>query len=122
MFPNQFNSELNDVISLFSRQIILLAPLPFLTAYFTYYIDNRYVRPSKKLSLERAVKIDNLLESPDEFNRKTYQQPVLTENASVVPMCDANDGAISEVMENLQNEDVPQDRPLGVHCLLTINE
>ena len=90
--------------------------------YFTYYIYNRYVRPSKKLSLERAVKIDNLLESPDEFNRKTYQQPVLTENASVVPMCDANDGAISEVMENLQNEDVPQDRPLGVHCLLTINE
>ena len=50
------------VISLFLRQIILLAPLPFLTAYFTYYIDNRYVRPSKKLSLERAVKIDNLLE------------------------------------------------------------
>jgi hypothetical protein len=113
------------VISLFLRQIILLAPLPFLTAYFTYYIDNRYVRPSKKLSLERAVKIDNLLESPDEFSRKTYQQPVLTESASVVPMCDANDGIISEVMENLerlQNEAVPQDRPLGVHSLLTANE
>ena len=93
--------------------------------YFTYYVYNRYVRPSKKLSLERAVKIDNLLESHDAFSRKTYQQPVLTENASVVPMCDSNDGIISEVMENLerlQNENVPQDRPLGVHSLLTINE
>ena len=89
------------VISLFLRQIILLAPLPFLTAYFTYYIDNRYVRPSKKLSLERAVKIDNLLESPDEFSHETYQQPVLSEHASE-PMCDAHDTAMSEVMENLE--------------------
>ena len=108
-----------------SCQIILLAPLPFLTVFFTIYINNRYVEPSKKLSLERAVKIDNLLESPDEFSRKTYQQPVLTESASVVHMCDANDGIIAEVMENLerlQNEAVPQDRPLGVHSLLTINE
>jgi hypothetical protein len=42
-------------------------------------------------------------------------------------MCDGNDGnIIAEVMENLewlQNEAVPQDRPLGVHhSLLTINE
>jgi hypothetical protein len=40
-------------------------------------------------------------------------------------MCDANDGIIAEVMENLerlQNEAVPQDRQLGVHNLLTINE
>jgi hypothetical protein len=115
------------VITSSSCQIILLAPLPFLTVFFTIYIQNRYVEPSKKLSLERAVKIDNLLESPDEFSHETYQQPVLIENASVVPMCDANDSNISEVMENLerlQNEsqDVPQDRPLGVHSLLTINE
>jgi hypothetical protein len=69
--------------------------------------------------------INTCLVHPDEFSRKTYQQPVLTESASVVPMCDANDGIIAEVMENLerlQNEVVPQDRPLGVHSLLTINE
>ena len=82
-------------------QIILLAPLPFLTVFFTIYIQNRYVEPSKKLSLERAVKIDNLLESPNEFSHETYRQPVLSEHASE-PMCDANDSAISEVMENLE--------------------
>jgi hypothetical protein len=47
------------------------------------------------------VKIDNLLESPDEFSHETYQQPVLSEHASE-PMCDAHDTAMSEVMENLE--------------------
>ena len=76
------------------------------------------MEPSKKLSLERAVKIDALLDYPNEFNRQTYQQPVLPEPASV-PMSDTNNDALSEVMENLnrlQNEsqDAPQDRPSGL--------
>jgi hypothetical protein len=82
------------------------------------YIQSRYVEPSKKLSLERAVKIDSLLVHPYEFSHETYQQPVLSEPASV-PMCDTNDKALSEVLENLvrlqnQTRDAPQDRPPGL--------
>jgi hypothetical protein len=99
-------------------QIMLLAPLPFLTVFFTLYIQSRYVEPSKKLSLERAVKIDALLVYPNEFSHATYQQPVLSELASV-PMCDTNDNALAEVMENLdrlqnQTRGAPQDRTAGL--------
>ena len=82
------------------------------------YIQSRYVEPSKKLSLERAVKIDSFHVHPYEFSHETYQQPVLSEHASV-PMCDANDTALAEVMENLvrlqnQTRNAPQDRPPGL--------
>ena len=97
---------------------MLLAPLPFLTVFFTLYIQSRYVEPSTKLSLERAVKIDALLVYPNEFSHATYQQPVLSEHASV-PMCDTNDNALAEVMENLdrlqnQTRGAPQDRTAGL--------
>ncbi|KAL7554625.1 hypothetical protein ACHAWF_018127 [Thalassiosira exigua] len=80
-------------------QIILLAPLPFLTIFFTIFIQHRYVTPSRMLSLERAVKIDALLDQP-EFSDEAYQQPCLTEKASA-PAFETDDEILTEVMENL---------------------
>ena len=81
-------------------QVALLMPLPFLTVFFSIHMNNRYVRPSKKLSLERAVIIDRLeSEDPPNFSDVTYQQPVLTEGASVP---DENDNKVlTEVLEKL---------------------
>jgi hypothetical protein len=84
----------------FPDQIILLSPLPFLTVFFTLHIQRRYVEPSKTLSLERAVKIDALLDQTPEFSYRAYQQPVLSEPASV-PVCETADDALREVIENL---------------------
>ena len=53
-----------------------------MTVFFTILVQHRYVEPSKKLSLERAVKIDALLDQSPEFSDEAYQQPVLTEKAS----------------------------------------
>ena len=64
-------------------QLLVLAPLPFLTVYFNMYIQNRFVSPSTKLSLERAVKIDAREECHTEFSDEAYQQPVLTEKATI---------------------------------------
>mmetsp|Transcript_10769 Transcript_10769/g.23042 ORF Transcript_10769/g.23042 Transcript_10769/m.23042 type:complete len:1479 (+) Transcript_10769:104-4540(+) len=64
-------------------QLILLTPLPFLTIFFNIYLDNRFIKPSRKLSLERAIKIDALAEGHAEFSEEAYQQPVLTEKAMV---------------------------------------
>lgn len=89
------------------NQIILLAPLPFLTAFFHVYITDRYVEPSKNLSLERAVKIDALSDESPDFSVEAYQQPVLTEKASV-PVCETDDEVRTEVIQNLdrlQNEE-----------------
>ena len=65
------------------------------------------------------MKLDNLLESLDEFSHETYKQPVLSECASIVPLCVDNDSSLSEVietLERLQNESIgaPQDRTLGI--------
>ena len=79
---------------------MLLSPLPFLTVFFTLHIQHRYVEPSKALSLERAVKIDALLDQTPEFSYRAYQQPVLSEPASV-PLCETADDALREVIENL---------------------
>ncbi|EJK69205.1 hypothetical protein THAOC_09569, partial [Thalassiosira oceanica] len=91
-------------------QVALLMPLPFLTVFFTIHMDNRYVRPSKKLSLERAVRIDRLeSENTPNFSDVTYQQPVLTEGASVP---DDNDNEVlTEVLENLAYLQQRQDQP-----------
>ena len=86
---------------MFLPQTILLAPLPFLTVFFSLFIQDRYVEPSKKLSLERAVKIDALLDQSPEFSDEAYQQPVLTEKASV-PGCETNEYIHNEVVENLE--------------------
>ena len=65
------------------------------------------MEPSKKLSLERAVKIDALSDQSPEFSDEAYQQPVLTEKASV-PACEIDDHTLTEVIDNLdrlqQNE------------------
>jgi len=90
-------------------QIILLAPLPFMTVFFTTVVQHRYFDPSKKLSLERAIKIDTHLDQSLEFSDEVYQQPVLTEKASA-PLCSQIDGVddsnVTDVIENLrlQNE------------------
>mmetsp|Transcript_29380 Transcript_29380/g.66372 ORF Transcript_29380/g.66372 Transcript_29380/m.66372 type:complete len:1055 (-) Transcript_29380:9-3173(-) len=91
-------------------QVALLMPLPFLTVFFTIHMDNRYVRPSMKLSLERAVRIDRLeSENTPNFSDVTYQQPVLTEGASVP---DDNDNEVlTEVLENLAYLQQRQDQP-----------
>lgn len=81
-------------------QIMLLAPLPFLTVFFTLFVQHRYVEPSKKLSLERAVMIDSFLsdQSP-EFSDEAYQQPVLTEKHHY-PVCEDDDLRM-DVIKNL---------------------
>mmetsp|Transcript_16842 Transcript_16842/g.36372 ORF Transcript_16842/g.36372 Transcript_16842/m.36372 type:complete len:1185 (+) Transcript_16842:163-3717(+) len=86
-------------------QIILLAPLPFLTVFFTIHIQHRYVEPSKKLSLERAVKIDALSDHSPEFSDEAYQQPVLTEKASS-PMFETNDddNVLTEVIRQIHHD------------------
>jgi hypothetical protein len=89
----------------------LLAPLPFLTAWFSLFIEHRYVEPSKKLSLERAVRIDALSENKTpEFSVEAYQQPCLTEKGAL-PQEETNDDTCKQVIENLnrlQNESPTQ--------------
>ena len=86
-------------------QILFLSPLPFLTVFFTHYINTRYVKPSTKLSLERAVKIDARSDESHRFSSEAYQQPVLTEKA-LVPMPyrlgDKDDKMLTEVMDKLR--------------------
>lgn len=68
------------------------------------------MQPSKKLSLERAVKIDKLLDQSPNFSDEAYQQPVLTERSSV-PSCETNDDTFKEVIElldRLENDQIPQ--------------
>ena len=88
-------------------QIILLAPLPFLTVFFSMFVKDRYIEPSKKLSLERAVKMDAQdVDQSRDFSDEAYQQPVLTEKASV-PVPEVNDAVYRDVVANLtrlQNE------------------
>jgi hypothetical protein len=76
-----------------------------LTVFFTHYINNRYVKPSTKLSLERAVKIDARTEESHKFSSAAYQQPVLSEKA-LVPMPyrlgDEDDQMLAEVMDKLK--------------------
>ena len=72
--------------------------------FFTHYINTRYVKPSTKLSLERAVKIDKCDQSQN-FSSDAYQQPVLSEKA-LVPMPyrlgdDQDDNMLAEVMAKL---------------------
>lgn len=81
-------------------QIILLAPLPFITVFFTILVQQRYFDPSKKLSLERAIKIDTLSDQSLEFSDEVYQQPVLTEKEHV-PMCSQTDEVVKDVIDNL---------------------
>merc|ERR1712194_387843 len=85
-------------------QIILLFPLPFLTVFFNSHIQYRYVEPSKKLSLERAVKIDALSDQSPEFSDKAYQQPVLIEKASS-PLFETNgdDQVLADVILEIHN-------------------
>ena len=98
---------LPDLTNLF-LQIILLAPLPFLTVFLSLHIQHRYVAPSKKLSLERAVKIDALADPP-EFSHEAYQQPVLTEKAAVPARETASD-VHDEVLSNLAKlKELPMD-------------
>ena len=49
----------------------------------------------RRLSLERAVKIDGLSDQSLEFSGEAYQQPVLTENAAV-PICEVDGHALTE--------------------------
>ena len=83
-------------------QIILLAPLPFLTVFFNSHIDDRYVKPSTKLSLERAVKIDALQEESRDFNDEAYQQPVLTEKTSLPTQGDCENAVFNLVLNKLE--------------------
>ena len=46
------------------------------------------------------MKIDALLDQTPEFSYRAYQQPVLSEPASV-PVCETADDALREVIENL---------------------
>lgn len=84
-------------------QIILLAPLPFLTVYFNSYIDNRYVKPSTTLSLERAVKIDALQKESRDFSDDAYQQPVLTEKTLLPKSGDCESTLFNEVINKLKS-------------------
>jgi len=83
-------------------QIILLAPLPFLTVYFNNFIEDRYVKPSTKLSLERAVKIDALQKESQNFCDEAYQQPVLTEKVSLPMHGDCEITFFDEVVKKLE--------------------
>lgn len=73
--------------------------------FFTHYINNRYVKPSTKLSLERAVKIDARSDESLKFSSEAYQQPVLSEKA-LVPMPyrlgEEEDQMLAEVMDKLK--------------------
>ena len=68
------------------------------------------MKPSTKLSLERAIKIDAITEERlkglPEFSSEAYQQPVLTEKA-LVPMAyrngDKEDSIFVEVLEKLKH-------------------
>ncbi len=46
------------------------------------------------------MKIDALLDQTPEFSYRAYQQPVLSEPASV-PVCETANDALREVIENL---------------------
>ena len=83
-------------------QIILLAPLPFMTAFFHHFMHHRYVEPSTKLSLERAVKIDAQSNLSDvQFSFEAYKQPILSEKASI-PSCETDIGFHHQVIRNLE--------------------
>eukprot|EP00986_Skeletonema_menzelii_P015870 scaffold12865_cov152-Skeletonema_menzelii.AAC.7 len=84
-------------------QIILLTPLPFLTVFFSSFIDDRYVKPSTKLSLERAVKIDALQKETRNFSDEAYQQPVLTEKTSLPGDGDCDTAVYNLVLNKLQS-------------------
>ena len=84
-------------------QIILLAPLPFLTVFFNSFLDDRYVKPSTKLSLERAVKIDAIRKESRDFSDEAYQQPVLAEKTSLPRHGDCESAVLNEVVDNLEN-------------------
>lgn len=84
-------------------QIILLAPLPFLTVFFNSYIEDRYVKPSTKLSLERAVKIDSNRKESRDFCDEAYQQPVLTEKNSSPGSGDCESAVYNVVLSKLEN-------------------
>ena len=76
-----------SLVLVYPPQIILLAPLPFMTIFFMQFVQHRYFDHSKKLSLERALQISYSQKfSDDMFSAEAYQQPVLTEKAAV-PMC-----------------------------------
>lgn len=83
-------------------QIILLTPLPFLTVFFSSFIDDRYVKPSTKLSLERAVKIDALQKETRDFSDEAYQQPVLTEKTSLPGEGDCESAVYNVVLSKLR--------------------
>jgi hypothetical protein len=83
-------------------QIILLAPLPFMTAFFHHFMHHRYVEPSTKLSLERAVKIDAQSNLSDvQFSFEAYKQPVLSDKASM-PSCETDIEFHHQVVRNLE--------------------
>jgi len=84
-------------------QIILLAPLPFLTVFFNSFIDDRYVKPSTKLSLERAVKIDARQKESRDFSEEAYQQPVLTEKTSLPGHGDCESAVYNVVVSKLES-------------------
>ena len=78
-----------------------------MTVFFHLLVQQRYFDPSKKLSLERAIKIDTLFNQSLGFSDEVYHQPVLTEKASV-PMCSQtkginNDSIVKEVIENMDH-------------------
>merc|ERR1711957_277937 len=83
-------------------QIILLAPLPFVTVYFGLLVQQRYFDPSKKLSLERAINIDT--HQSLEFSDEVYQQPVLTKKASV-PMCSQTSGVNDSILKDVHPQE-----------------
>merc|ERR1712194_32801 len=86
-------------------QIILLAPLPFVTVYFGLLVQQRYFDPSKKLSLERAINIDS--HQSLEFSDEVYQQPVLTKIASV-PMCSQTSGVNDSILKDVHPQGCDQ--------------
>lgn len=66
------------------------------------HIENRYVEPSKTLSLERAVQLDKRFQDQSsDFSLEAYQQPVLTEKNSQ-PVRETDAAIMAEVLENLE--------------------
>mmetsp|Transcript_19053 Transcript_19053/g.27923 ORF Transcript_19053/g.27923 Transcript_19053/m.27923 type:complete len:1047 (+) Transcript_19053:87-3227(+) len=66
------------------HQPFFLAPLPFITLYFMYRFSTLWNYPSRRLSLERAVELDenNRIEWSRHFREDAYRQPVLTESVA----------------------------------------
>lgn len=94
-------------------QVILLAPLPFLTVFYNRYISNRFVNPSTTLSLERAVKIDALYSDSQDFSDEAYRQPVLTEKTSLPRGGDCERHVFDDVMRKL--DILLRETPRGEH-------